>query len=106
LFGAHFDVGLKPRIRIALEDIDASKREYLSFRFGYRYSRTLPDRGDPSQEHRPVIELTPRYSLPARLLLIDRNRLDLRWVDGNFSWRCRNRLTLERHFKMGGETER
>jgi hypothetical protein len=36
LFGAHFDVGLKPRIRIALEDIDASKREYLSFRFGYR----------------------------------------------------------------------
>jgi hypothetical protein len=36
------------------------------------------------------------------LLLIDRNRLDLRWVDGNFSWRCRNRLTLERHFKMGG----
>jgi hypothetical protein len=33
--------------------------------------------------------------------LIDRNRLDLRWVNGNFSWRYRNRLTLERHFKIG-----
>jgi hypothetical protein len=35
------------------------------------------------------------------MLLSDRNRLDLRWVNSVFSWRYRGRLTLEREFHVG-----
>ncbi len=47
------------------------------------------------------MELTPRFPLPAKLLLSNRNRLDLRWVNGAFSWRYRNRFALEREFGIG-----
>jgi hypothetical protein len=99
--GAHIDFGLPPKIRIALRDIDPSKMQYLSFRFGHRYNRTLHDNGDPFREHRPIVELTPRYLLPAKLLLTNRNRLDMRWVNGVYSWRYRPRLILEREFEVG-----
>ena len=35
------------------------------------------------------------------LLLSDRNRLDLRWIEGAPRHRYRNRLKLERNFKAG-----
>src|SRR4030095_15624514 len=38
--------------------------------------------------------------LPLDMLLSDRNREDLRWVNGEFSARYRNRVTLEREFKI------
>ena len=101
MFGVHLDFGLKPRIRIAMRDLDATKMQYLSFRVGYRYNRSINDNENPFREHRPILELTPRYPLPARMLLSDRNRLDLRWVNSLFSWRYRNRLTLEREFHIG-----
>jgi hypothetical protein len=36
-----------------------------------------------------------------KVFLSDRNRQDLRWVDGEFSARYRNRLMLERDFSIG-----
>ena len=59
----------------------------------------LPE-ADGNTEHRGIIEVTPRYYLPKGFLLSDRNRLDLRGTS-SFSWRYRNRLTLERDFKIG-----
>jgi hypothetical protein len=35
------------------------------------------------------------------LLLTDRHRTDLRVINGRFAWRYRNRMTLERSFKVG-----
>lgn len=40
--------------------------------------------------------MTPRYRPLARWLLEDRNRVEFRWVDGSYSTRYRNRLTVER----------
>jgi len=48
-----------------------------------------------------VAELTPRFPLPKSILVSDRNRIDFRWLD-NFSWRYRNRLSVEREFKIRG----
>jgi hypothetical protein len=47
------------------------------------------------------MEATPRYPLLHGILMADRNRCDLRFIDGKYSWRYRNRLTVERLFSIG-----
>lgn len=79
--------------------IDYHVTSRISLRAGYRYGFSLGG-SDPFKEHRIVFEQTLRQPLPLDLLLSDRNREDLRWVNGEFSARYRNRLTLEREFKL------
>jgi hypothetical protein len=76
------------------------KRHYPTFRAGYRLAWDLSD-SSQYQEHRGVLEATLRYLPVARLVLIDRNRLDLRDVNGERSWRYRNRSRLERDIPLG-----
>lgn len=83
--GAHVDYFFHPRFFV---------------RGGYRRVTSLGDEEDPYDEHRLILEQTFRLPVPAGLLLSDRNRGDLRWVNGEFSARYRNRLTLEREFKV------
>ena len=45
-----------------------------------------------------MLAVTPRLRPSARWLLEDRNRVELRWVNGEYSTRYRNRLTVERDF--------
>lgn len=73
----------------------------LSLRAGYRYGSSLTG-DDPRVEHRVLFEQTVRAPLPGRILLSDRNREDLRVVNGDFSARYRNRATLEREFAVRG----
>lgn len=82
--GAHVDYHLNKRV---------------SLRAGYRYGFSLGG-SDPFKEHRPILEQTLRQPLPLKVLLSDRNREELRWVNGEFSARYRNRITLEREFKV------
>jgi hypothetical protein len=82
--GAHIDYHLNPKV---------------SLRAGYRYGFSMGG-SDPFKEHRIVVEQTLRQPLPLQVLLSDRNREDLRWVNGEFSARYRNRVTLEREFKV------
>jgi hypothetical protein len=101
-FGPNFDFYLKPlRKHTALGWLpqDESKSRLLLVRLGYRYIH--PYTGDGPNEQRGVIEATTRYPLTHRLLLSDRNRLDLRSKGGEFSWRYRNRLTVETEFSVG-----
>lgn len=79
--------------------IDYQLNKKVSFRTGYRYGFSLGG-SDPFEEHRIIFEQTLRQPLPLQLLLSDRNREDLRWVNGEFSARYRNRVTLEREFKV------
>lgn len=82
--GAHIDYLIHSKARL---------------RAGYRYGFSLGG-SDPFKEHRIVFEQTLRQPLPLDVLLSDRNREDLRWVNGEFSARYRNRVTLEREFKI------
>lgn len=95
--GAHIDFGIKPKIR---KFLDNEKNQYLSGRIGYRYISSLGAEEDPYKEHRVVSEITPRFFLPLAFVLHDRNRTDFRWIASEFSWRYRNRLTLERQFEI------
>lgn len=94
--GPNLDVFPKAFLCKRLRIHDVAAQKYLMFRVGYRYG-TGPDQ--PS-EHRPIVELTPRFPLPTEMLLSLRNRADLRWIDGKFSWRYRPRAMLERSMTL------
>ncbi len=97
--GAHVDLFLKPVLRPGLRHTpDVDKRRYLSFRLGYRYAQALGSGADPYREHRPILETTGRVYLPGHVVVLNRNRFDLRWVNGEYSWRYRNRSRIEREF--------
>lgn len=87
-FGAHVDYTVNKR---------------LILRAGYRYGFSLTET-DPFREHRPITEQTYREHLPLKILLSDRNREDFRFVNGDFSFRYRNRLRLEREFSLPRRT--
>src|SRR4030095_15588198 len=52
-------------------------------------------------DHSPTIEAQGSAPLPWGLLLSDRNRVDFRFVGGNYQPRYRNRLKLDRTFQAG-----
>jgi hypothetical protein len=95
--GPNIDVYMKPlrrSQRFLLFDLDESKSKLLMLRAGYRY---MPSTSAPT-EQRSILEATARYPLGWNVLMSDRNRADLRFISGDFSWRYRNRLTAEREF--------
>jgi hypothetical protein len=101
-FGPNFDFYLKPLRTVkrwGVFSLDESKSRLLMVRIGYRL--ITPYTGDASVEHRGVLEATTRLPLAIGVLVSDRHRLDLRSIEGQFSWRYRNRLTFEKEFSIG-----
>ena len=74
----------------------------LSARVGYRYLWELSPPADvvPYREHRGVLELFARPWPGARFELLDRTRVELRWVNGVPSWRLRNRMRAGRTLRI------
>lgn len=100
-FGVHLDFALKPVFRrelAAREDV--YEKRYLSFLAGYRYMTGLGNSG--SVEHRWLIEMTARFPLPGKLVLVNRNRGELRFLSSGPSTRYRNRLQAEHDLSPGG----
>jgi hypothetical protein len=95
-FGPNLDINFRPLLRKGLRTNDAAKGNFLTFRIGYQY---LDNVGKPN-ENRVQLALTSRFHLPWSLELSERNRIDLRVISDQFSWRYRNRLTLERSFSI------
>ena len=93
--GPNLDIYFKPLLkleRFTIFQLDKSKSRPLLLRMGYRY---MPSTSGPT-EHRGVLEATGRLPLTSGFLISDRSRADLRFINGEFSWRYRNRLTVER----------
>jgi len=102
-FGGHLDFYAVPLLgrRLLPKHTDPARSKSFMVRVGYLYSRTPSGSSDPFSEHTPTVETHWRFSLPGSLLLTDRNRVDFRIKDGDYQPRYRNRLKLERTFKMG-----
>jgi uncharacterized protein DUF2490 len=99
--GPNIDFFFKPLVKlktITVFQLDKSKERPLMLRLGYRYMPST----DGRTEHRGMIEATGRAPLMRGALLSDRNRLDLRSIGGEFSWRYRNRLSAERTVAIYG----
>lgn len=79
--------------------VDYIPNNHVVLRTGYRYGLAL-NNTDQFKEHRIVTEQTLRKLLPGDVLLSDRNRQDFRFVNGDFSFRYRNRVTFEREFHL------
>lgn len=84
--------------------IDYIPNEHVILRTGYRFGSSVGSTSEPFKEHRFLTEQTLRTWLPGGLLLSDRNREDFRFVNGDFSFRYRNRVTVEREFHLRKRT--
>lgn len=73
-------------------DLDDSKPRALVFEMGYR-SVTMPN-AVPINRMEDVLIF--HFPLRAGFLISDRNRADLDWTSESFSWRYRNKFTIER----------
>jgi hypothetical protein len=94
--GPNLNISFRPILRDALLRRNETSYKYLTFGVGYRYIGNI----DKPPENRGIVEVTARFPLPAKMQLSDRNRADLRVIQGQFSWRYRNRITLERSFTI------
>jgi hypothetical protein len=95
--GPSIQLYLNPLIRlkdVTTFDLDDSKSRALVLETGYRYI-VAPDA--PS-ENRMQAVATFHFPMKAAFLISDRNRADLDWKNGSFTWLYRNKLTLERTF--------
>jgi hypothetical protein len=98
--GPGFDFYIKPLARLkGTSDLDPNKAKshLVLWYVGFRY---LPS---PDKPHVERVELagTAHYPFIAKILLSDRSRADLDWSQNRFTWRYRNRLTLERRVTIG-----
>ena len=94
--GPSLDFYLPPLARlqnVTKFDLDDSKSRPLVFSIGYRY---LPQANNAPATNRMEPVVTFNFPLKGRFLLSDRNRADLDWKSGNFSWRYRNRFQIEK----------
>ena len=102
-FGVNVDLFVKPirRSPTLMFRLDESKNRWLLIRTGYRY---MPSFTGASAENRVLLEATvrtPTKRFLGSVLVSNRNRLDLRVIDGSYSWRYRNRLSIERELSIG-----
>ena len=73
-------------------DLDDAKSRFLVLETGYRY---LWEPNAPTG-NRMITAATFNLPLKAGFSMSDRNRADLDWKSGNFTWRYRNKLQVER----------
>jgi Protein of unknown function (DUF2490) len=99
--GGLLNLQLKPILTPHEPDIDENKEQHLVLGAGYQYSETVQS-GSPSHEDRMIVQLTPQHRPGAGLFVADRNRVEFRWVNGKYSTRYRNQLTVERGFEALG----
>jgi hypothetical protein len=98
-FGPSLEFYLKPLIKlkkVTVFDLNDAKSRALVIETGYRII-TAPN---TPNENRAVEAITSHFPIFASILLTDRNRVDLDWKNGTFTWRYRNKLTLERTFAI------
>ncbi len=98
-FGPSVQFSRKPLLklkRVLVFDLDKTKSRLMVMESGYR---VIAAPGAPV-ENRLIEAVTFNFPLLARFVISDRNRFDLDWQNGEFTWRYRNKLSLERTFSI------
>ncbi len=81
-------------------NIDPDKEHQVQFTGGYEYLTTVQS-GSIKAENRLMLQAFFRQRLGPSFLVTDRNRVEFRWVNGGYSTRYRNMLTIERDCLIG-----
>jgi hypothetical protein len=99
--GIYLDFFARPWLRGRRNDTelgDTAQGYYWWFRMGYSYSAAPPS--DKKKDVNTIeTETNNSFHLPANLVLQSRNRLDWRWVNGDFQPIYRPRLKFIRNLK-------
>ncbi len=95
--GASFRV--KPHFKGFLDDLDSDKQNVLVIGLAYEYSRAS-ESGVTTNENKIMLDATGRWAFAQKLLLNNRNRFEFRWISGEYHFRYRNRLMLERPVRV------
>jgi len=98
-FGPSLQSYLKPRIKlkdVTAFDLDDSKSRALVLETGYRYITAA----NTPPENRMLVVATLNLPMKGAFHLSDRNGADLDWKNGEFTWRYRKKLNLERTFSI------
>ena len=98
--GPSLDFYLPPLVRLQDTtefDLDDSKSRPLVVTVGYRY---LPQANNAPAINRIEPVATFNFPLKGRFLLSNRNRADIDWQRGGFSWRYRNLFQIEKSLKI------
>ena len=97
--GALFSYRMKRILGLRHADIDEEHDHALVVAGGYEYLNTA--QGDKKKrEHRIIIQATPRYVPGADISISDQNKVEFRWVNGAYDVRYRNKVTVDRPFKL------
>jgi hypothetical protein len=99
--GPSVDFYVHPWLRLAKVrkfDLDDAKSRPLVVSVGYRY---LPEANGGAATNRLEPVMTSRFPVSTKVLITDRNRFDLDWKNGDFTWRYRNRLQVEGPVPIG-----
>jgi hypothetical protein len=84
-------------VQPVLNTPDDAKKKMLVFGVGYNFIAGI----NQPYENRIEVDATPQFKLPLAIQASDRNRIDLRFIDGAaFTWRYRNSPTFQRTFKV------
>ena len=99
IFGAGASFRVKPLFKTFIDALDTDKQHVLVVRVGYEFRHGGEEELD-TNTHTGRVDGTFRWGFPKKILMTDRNRGELRWVDGDPSFRYRNRLQFERPFTL------
>jgi hypothetical protein len=77
------------------------RRQSLTTRWSRHPGRLGQYDREEYEEHRAVLEATLPFPPVARFVMMNRNRLDVRDVNGEWPWRHRNRSRVERELALG-----
>ena len=98
--GAVFSYRMTRISRHLTGDNDKENEYNLILGAGYLFIVNNQSNGR-KDEHRLLLESTPKYVFGLGILAQDRNRIEFRWKGDAYNFRYRNRLTVERPFRIG-----
>lgn len=99
-FGVMGSYRMKRLVKEHLGDIDDENNHLMVIGVGYEYLHTN-DNGSIKTEKRIFLQGVPHYFIPRpKLLLQDRSRIEFRWINGTYSTRYRNKLTVQRPLEL------
>ncbi len=93
---------LKPFVRgfIFDDEEDNEKKYMMSFAANYELTKSFgPSASSIGQKF--MLDATPRYKLPGRILVQNRVRAEFRWAEGDEDFWFRDRLRAEHKFRIG-----
>jgi hypothetical protein len=90
--GVHYEFGIPPLIRSMFGELDSALTvfDYVRLRTGVQYLTDISGT-NPYNEYRGILQLTPRYRFGYSAVLGIRNLGELRYIDGDPSFRYRLR---------------